>query len=463
MSTKLRIALLAGLLAFASNLIIIGFIHFQTRDEIVSDLRRQVAEQAAALGRVYRAGGSAELRRQVSEASQTGDPQIAVAILDRSGTPIEGNVDAVISPTASSFTKTRTAVLRMEGESSLLEASVILRPIAGGNWLLAGRTVSAGISLRETLERSLVVALAVSVILGLLCGLILGQYVDQRVHDIVRVADRIGEGDMSGRVPLSGAKDSFERLSRQINQMLDRISTLMSELRMLTDSLAHDLRSPVGRLRAAADAALAAETAEERDLMLAAIIRQSDSLMRILTTALEIARSEAFTSKNQFSWFDPAQLADELVEMYEPVAEEAGTAMRLDRSPVVVPVFGHRQLLAQALSNLIENAIKYASSGGEIAVLVHDEDSTLKLGVADRGPGIPLDRRNEARRRFGRLDPSRSEEGAGLGLSLVQAIAHLHQGELALFDNAPGLIALLQLPIHGEGQHAKRGPVGPAL
>jgi signal transduction histidine kinase len=267
---------------------------------------------------------------------------------------------------------------------------------------------------------------------------------------------------MSGRVPLSGGNDSFERLSRQINHMLDRISTLMSELRMLTDSLAHDLRSPVGRLRAAADAALAADTPEERDQMLGAIIRQSDSLMRILTTALEIARSEAFTSQNQFSWFDPAQLADELVEMYEPVAEEAGAAMRLDRSSVV-PVFGHRQLLAQALSNLIENAIKYASSGGEIAVLVHDEDSTLKLGVTDRGPGIPVERRDEARRRFGRLDPSRSEEGAGLGLSLVQAIAHLHQGELALIDNSPGLVALLQIPIRGDGKQARRGPLGLAL
>jgi len=463
MSTKLRIALLAGLLAFASNLLIIGFIHFQTRDEIVSALRRQVAEQSAALGQVYRTGGAPALRKEVSEALQAGDPQVAVAILDRSGKPLEGNVDAVLSPAASSFAKARAAVLRLKGESSLLEASVILRPIAGHQWLLTGRTVSAGISLRETLERSLFVALAVSVILGLLCGLILGQYVDRRVHDIVRVADRIGGGDMSGRVPLSGAKDSFGRLSRQINEMLDRISTLMSELRMLTDSLAHDLRSPVGRLRAAADAALTAESPEERDLMLEAIIRQSDSLMRILTTALEIARSEAFTSRNQFSWFDPAQLADELVEMYEPVAEEAGAAMRLERSPIVVPVFGHRQLLAQALSNLIENSIKYAASGGEIAVLVHDEDSTLKLGVTDRGPGIPAGSRDEARRRFGRLDPSRGEEGAGLGLSLVQAIAHLHRGELSLFDNSPGLIALVQIPIRSDRKDATRVPLGLAL
>lgn len=463
MSTKLRIALLAGLLAFASNLVIIGFIHFQTRDEIVSSLRRQVTDQSTALGQIYRSGGIAALKQEISEATKAGDTQAAVAILDRSGTPVYGNVDAVLSPASPAFGRTRTAVLRMKGESSFLEASVDFHPIAGGHWLLTGRTVSAGISLRETLERSLVVALAVSVILGLLCGLILGQYVDRRIHDIVRVADRIGGGDMSGRVPLSGAKDSFERLSRQINQMLDRISTLMGELRMLTDSLAHDLRSPVGRLRAAADAALTAETAEERDQMLGAIIQQSDSLMRILTTALEIARSEAFTSQNQFSWFDPVELAGELVEMYEPVTEEAGAVLRLERGPVVVPVFGHRQLLAQALSNLIENAIKYGASGGEIAVLVHDEDSTLMLGVTDRGPGIPEERRNEARRRFGRLDPSRTAEGAGLGLSLVQAIAHLHKGELVLLDNAPGLVAFLQIPIRTDRKEAGRGPLGLAL
>jgi len=462
MSTKLRIALLAGFLAFASNMLIIGYIHFQTRDEIVSVLRHQVAQQSAALDQVYRREGLASLKQEIAEATEAGD-QVAVVIVDGAGRPLEGNVDAIISPSVTSFAKARTAVLKMKGDNSALEASVNIRPIAGRQWLLTGRTVTGGISLRETLERSLLAALAVSVILGLLCGLILGQYVDGRIHDIVMVADRIGGGDMSGRVPLSGANDSFGRLSLRINQMLDRISTLMSELRMLTDSLAHDLRSPVGRLRAAADAALAADTEEERELMLAAIIRQSDSLMRILTTALEIARSEAFTSQNQFSWFDPAQLAAELVEMYEPVAEEAGANLRLDRGTVVVPVFGHRQLLAQALSNLIENAIKYASSGGEIAVMVHDEDSTLKLGVTDRGPGIAVEQRDEARRRFGRLDPSRSEEGAGLGLSLAQAIAHLHHGELALFDNGPGLVALLQIPIRGEGKPGRMTSLGFAL
>jgi signal transduction histidine kinase len=453
MSTTLRIALLAGLLALASNLAIIGFIHLQTRDEIVSTLRRQVAEESASMADVYKAHGLRGLKQEISDSVEVGDPQLAVAVLDRSGRPVFGNVDAMLQPKPPLSASVRTALLKISDEQTPLEATVSLRRLSAGAWLLNGRTVPEGVSLRETLERSLWVALVVSVVLGLLCGLLLGQYADRRVREIARVADRISGGDMSRRVPETGANDSFEELGRQINHMLDRISTLMSELRMLTDSLAHDLRSPVGRLRAAADAALSAKTTEERDQMLGAVIRQSDSLMRILSTALEIARSEAFTSQNQFSWFDPAQLAEELVEMYEPLAEEGGAVVTLDRAKMILPIFGHRQLLAQALSNLIENAIKYASSGEAIAVVVRDEDSTLSLGVADRGPGIPEELRSEARRRFGRLDPSRTAEGAGLGLSLVQAIAHLHQGELVLADNAPGLIALLQLPIRGRGEN----------
>jgi signal transduction histidine kinase len=447
MPTKLRIAVLAGLLALASNVAIIGFIHLQTRDEIVTALRRQVAEQSAVFADIYRAGGVQGLRGAIVDSVESGDPQVAAALLDRKGRPVFGNIAQVLAPRTAPSSGERSALLRMQGQPAPVEAAVSIRRLKDGEWLLNGRTVPEGISLRETLEQSLLVALAMSVLLGTLCGLAIGQYVDRRVRRIVRVTDRISGGDMSDRVPLSGARDSFEGLAIQINQMLDRISTLMAELRMLTDSLAHDLRSPVGRLRAAADAALSARSEEERDQMLGAIIRQSDALMRILTTALEIARSEAFTSQNQFGWFDPSALAGELVEMYEPLAEEAGAAIALEAPAVSQPVFGHRQLLAQALSNLVENAIKYAASGGRIDVLVERVDSVVRLGVADRGPGIPPERREDARRRFGRLDPSRSEEGAGLGLSLVQAIAHLHQGELVLGENHPGLVALLELPV----------------
>jgi signal transduction histidine kinase len=177
--------------------------------------------------------------------------------------------------------------------------------------------------------------------------------------------------------------------------------------------------------------------------------------MRILTAVLEISRSEALTGRNQFSWFDAGDLTSELAEMYEPLADEQDAALVYERPSRPVPMLGHRQLLAQAMSNLIENAIRYGSSGREILIRTLATGSRLRIEVADRGPGIPRERRNEARRRFGRLDSSRSDEGAGLGLSLAEAIAHLHDGQLVLEDNQPGLLIVLDLPLHAHDSDAR--------
>jgi signal transduction histidine kinase len=226
----------------------------------------------------------------------------------------------------------------------------------------------------------------------------------------------------------------------------------MEELRLLTDSLAHDLRSPVSRLRSAAHAAAETSDPKEQEELLGSVIRQADSLIRILTSVLEISRSEALTGRNQFAWFDAGELSAELTEMYEPLAEEKGATLKFDRPIRATPLYGHRQLLAQAISNLLENAIRYGSAGHEIRVGLEPRESEVRIEVADRGPGIPEALRAEALRRFGRLDSSRSDEGAGLGLALAQAIAHLHNGKLMLEDNHPGLLTVLELPLRAEPQ-----------
>ena len=300
--------------------------------------------------------------------------------------------------------------------------------------------------LLDALEDSLPVAVLLSLLLGLACGGIVAKYVGMRIRSIVAVTDRIAAGDFAQRVRTSESRDAFDRLGQQINAMLDRIGALMEELRMVTDSLAHDLRSPVSRLQSAAQAAAEAADPAERDVQLTSVVRQADSLMRILTTALEISRSEALTSRSQFSSFDVGDLGAELAEMYEPVAEEAGAALRFHRPKSAIHFFGHRQLIAQAVSNLVENSIRYGASGGEIEIRVSDSGRRVSISVADHGPGIPEDRQAEALRRFGRLDSSRSEGGAGLGLALVRAIAHLHNGELFLEDNVPGLAAIFDVP-----------------
>ena len=452
MPTSVRIALLAGLLAFLSNLAVLGFIYWRTHDEAASALRRQVIEQGAVLTDVYRTGGMPALEDAVQDSSSFGDSQTAVALFDTSGKERIGNLAAIprsSDPLRDGF---RNGLLRFRGQTTPQQAALQIHRLPNGEWLVNGRTVGDSFALRQTIERSLLIALAVAVALGVACGVILANYVGQRIGGIVAVTSRITALDLSRRVPLSGNGDAFDRLGHRINEMLDRITALMDELRMVTDSLAHDLRSPVGRLRAAAYAAAETTDPVERDQHLTNVLRQADSLTRMLATALEISRSEAMTGREQFAWFDAGDLTAELCEMYEPVGEEAGVGLEMEKPPGTLPLFGHRQLIAQAVSNLIENAIRYGGRGGDIRLRAEKDSHQLTIAVADRGPGIPAERRTEALRRFGRLDSSRSDEGAGLGLALVRSIAHLHGGELILEDNAPGLIARLQLPVSEAGR-----------
>ena len=445
MPTTLRIALLAGLLALASNLAVIGFIYWRTYDEAVSEMRQQVAEQGKVLSDVYRTGGKAALYDAIQDTIAYADPQTAIALLDPTGRQQQGNLAGLSrQPLQEGY---HNALIRLRGQTTPRVGAVVLHKLPTGQWLVSGRIVGEALELRDTLERSLLISLVVATSLGLACGIVLAHYVGRRVGEIAAVADRISARDLSQRVPLSGAGDAFDRLARQINAMLDRISRLMEELRMLTDSVAHDLRTPVSRLRSAAHAAAETEDVQEQGELLGSVINQADMLMRILTSVLEISRSEALTGRKQFTWFDVGELGDELTEMYEPLAEEAGAKLSFDRPSRPMPLFGHRQLLAQAISNLIENAVRYGAGGGEIRVGVQNDARHTRIEVADRGPGIPTELRGEARRRFGRLDSSRSAEGAGLGLALAEAIAHLHDGQLVLEDNDPGLLTALELPL----------------
>jgi signal transduction histidine kinase len=444
--TSLKVALLAALLTLAANLAVIGFIRWRTHDDSAALLHRQVVEEASVLDDVYASGGQPALRRAIADILAARDPQYVAAILDRGGHPLAGNVDALIEP-AERTQGFRDGRLRVAGGGAPVEAGFTLRPLGCGHWLLSGRSFGERLALQRTLERSLLLALAIAVLLGLASGLVIARYVGRRVRGIALVADRIGHGDMTQRVPLGGSGDAFDGMARQVNRMLDRIAALMEELRLLTDCLAHDLRSPLGRLRAKVDAAIAATDEGRRDAALAGVLQESDSLMRILTTVLEIGRAEAMAPRGQFAWLDPAALVAELAEMYEPTAEEARVSLRLERDPVLLPLFGHRQLLAQALSNLLDNALNHAPGAGLI-LFARAGENRLLLGVADRGPGIAPKHRAEARRQFGRLNSARSSAGAGLGLALVEAVAHLHHGRLDLSDHGPGLVAALDLPLH---------------
>jgi signal transduction histidine kinase len=245
---------------------------------------------------------------------------------------------------------------------------------------------------------------------------------------------------------VAGGGDSFDRLAARLNAMLGKVERLMAELRVVTDSMAHDLRSPLARLRTKAEQAVVAGDPATRDAMLGGLLAETDLVMRMLTMVIEISRSES-VSRDRFTLVDPAALVEEIADLYGPVAEEAGLSFTVAIDPALRPVRLHRELVSQAITNLIDNALKHGAGGGAVTLrAAADPAGALVIQVEDRGPGIAAADRERALRRFVRLDTARTTPGAGLGMTLIEAVARLHDGRLELADNAPGLIARLVLP-----------------
>ncbi|MFM7348974.1 MAG: ATP-binding protein [Erythrobacter sp.] len=269
--------------------------------------------------------------------------------------------------------------------------------------------------------------------------------IENRARGIAEVAERVGRGDFGSRIAVTGSRDAFDRLAAALNEAFARIELLVSELRTVTDGLAHDLRSPITRLGHALDAARRSTDSPETLAALERAGRETEGLEHILGTALQIVRLEAGIGRDRFAPLDIGEVLHELAELFEPAAEEAGFAIVVE-APAHLFIDGHRHLIAQAIGNLIDNAMHYAQGGRRIAVsAARAGEGRVVVSVADDGPGIPAERRADALRRFGRLDPARHQPGSRLGLSLVAAAAALHGGSFELGDAEPGLVARLTL------------------
>ncbi len=448
LSTTLRIALISGLLALIANAALIGYVRYTTQTSALAEMRAGVEEEGQALRAQFSPLKPSARATTLTQTVADADPDFLAGLYDAAGHRVAGNLQA---PLTRAFLSGHSyEVLTMpEGE-----AGMIALPLADGGWLASGRRFGEALSQAHALERTLALASLFAVVLGLLTGLAVAGYVHRRVRGMVRTIDGIGGGDFAMRLSAGGSGDGFDLLAARINAMLDRIDNLMAELRVLTDSLAHDLRSPIGRLRTKVERALGLADERQRDDLLASALADADALTRQLTTVLEIGRAEAMTGTARFETVDPVALAREMADLYDPVADEKDMEIRTDLADGNVSIHAHRQLLTQALGNLVDNAIRHAG-GGPLTIFATVADGHVLLGVADTGPGIGPGQMAEARRRYGRLDAARSVEGAGLGLSLADAVARLHHGSLALEDNQPGLRAALILPIApSNGQHA---------
>ena len=287
-------------------------------------------------------------------------------------------------------------------------------------------------------------------ILGTVGGALLGRNMLNRLDAINRTSGEIIAGDLSRRVPLKGSGDEFDVLSENLNRMLDRIERLMKGLREVTDSVAHDLRTPLNRLRNRLEESAARLSAQGKDQIganeIERAIAETDQLIGTFNALLLIAETDAGTTRAAMSPLDLREVAADVVELYEPLAEEKRVGLSLLTSlPAVIE--GNRSLIAQALANLVDNAIKYTPSTGKVRIRAAITPDGVDLSVADSGPGIPEADRSRVTERFVRLEASRNSPGTGLGLSLVAAVAHFHHAELVLEDNLPtGLKAVLRFP-----------------
>lgn len=446
LSITARLALLAVVLALVPAFSVAALIWQQTHDDAIGVLRRDTIEQANGLVAVYRSGGLPALRQAIEAEQQSDDETLVAEVMDH-----EGNRKLGVGPGRLAVPLESQpfviGTLGTDGDWANGEAGFAIHRI-GTDWLVSGRLLDDWERAQRTIERALLLALVLAAALGLIAGLVLTRYVTRRLERIAGVVDAVAAGDLGRRVGAdAGGGDAFDRLARQIDGMLDRIDRLMGELRIMTDSIAHDLRSPLARLRARTEQALVASDPAQRETALQGLLAETDLVMRMLGTLLEISRTES-ARREAFADYSPAQLVQELAELYAPVAEEAGMALTVSIEGEPKPIPMHRELLSQALANLVDNAMRHAGEGGRIALSVAPGQGGYRLTVADRGPGIPAEAREQALRRFGRLDEARSRPGAGLGLTLVESVARLHDGALELADASPGLAATIFLPAH---------------
>jgi signal transduction histidine kinase len=309
--------------------------------------------------------------------------------------------------------------------------------------LLVGRDIRAARVFRQRLQDSLNVGLAITVGLGLIGGYIFSRTIMGRIESVTRTCRSIMSGDLSKRVPVSLRNDELSQLSVSINSMLDQIERLMRGMQQVSESVAHDLRTPLTRLRSRLENSLRHVADSAQRTAIEGALEDADSLLATFAALLRVARAEAGTQKN-FIEIDLHTLAEEVADLYGPLAEEKGLGF-VTRFEQGLMVKGDPNLLAQALANLIDNAIKYTDEGAVTVVLTRQKGLPVII-VCDTGPGVPDEYKDKVLERLFRLEQSRTSPGSGLGLALVAAVAKSHGLELKLEDNTPGLKISLRFP-----------------
>jgi signal transduction histidine kinase len=424
-----------------SVLVLLAFIYWRTVSLIDRQATDTIEAEIRGLADQYSSRGLPGLVQTIEQRiKQRGNEDHVYLLTDPGLMPLAGNLESWPLQVGETSDWLALSFTKMDEEELLpheVRARMFVLP--GGFRLLVGHDVHERGKFRVIVLEALLWSLAATIALSLIGGMIVSRRMLQRVEDISRTAKRIMAGDLDQRVPGDGSGDEFDRLAGILNAMLDRIECLMAGMRLATDSLAHDLRRPLTRLKARTELALLQPPEPQRDrAALGDVLNQADSALTLFDNLLRIAMAQSGAAATELKLVDFAAVTRDATELYEPLAEEREIALRLTANGPAM-IRGQPELLAQSVANLLDNALKYTPVGGSISVAVVVEAATIVFSVADSGPGIPDAERGRVLEPFVRLEESRSTPGSGLGLSLVAAVARLHDARLTLDDNAPGL------------------------
>jgi signal transduction histidine kinase len=452
-TSTFRLAALYLILFAISVATLLGYVYWNTAVLLERQTDDTIHAEIQALADQYRLRGLRGIIDTVQRRS-TDDTGSVYLLADSSGRRVAGNLVSMppISSEEASWIEFPLDVQR-GGTTERHVARAFYTDLAGDFDLVVGRDVAALRQFAAIIRTTLLYALAIAMVLGLGGGLLMSRNFLRRVDAITEASRSIMAGNMAGRMPVKGSGDELDRLALALNQMLDQIERLMAGMKEVSSNVAHDLKTPLTRVKAMVEAALRSGTEQEYRAALERTVEESDRLLATFNALLSIARAEAGQSRSGLAPLDAGAVIADVVELYEPMAEEQGGSLASEVSEGL-NVTADRQLLAQALANLIDNALKYGGRDDhppDITVNGAIDAGNVVISVGDHGSGIHEPDRERVTERFVRLDASRSQPGNGLGLSLVSGVMKLHNGELRLEDNHPGLLAKLVLPLHSQG------------
>ncbi|MEH2564414.1 signal transduction histidine kinase [Bradyrhizobium sp. AZCC 2289] len=444
-SSTFRLALIAigtfGVIASA----IFSYVYLSTSSYVRGRSDRAIMTDYVSLQGAYaqsgREGLAALIEQRIADRGFAGNVYLLV---DRALVPLAGNLKAWPATVAAArgWAEFRAQEpLRGTADRPLLRA--MLETFANGDRLLVGRDIGDLDSFTDQMKLAVISGIALIFVLAAVASILVTRRTVGRIESINATSRAIMQSGLDKRIPLRGTNDEWDRVAENLNQMLDRIETLVGEVKQVSDNVAHDLRTPLTRMRGRLEKAYHGQRDGAGDQSLIGdTIADLDAVLRIFSSLTRIAQIETRERKGAFRTVNLVEIAGEVVELYDAAAEPDGTRLTIVGDPEVL-VTGDRDLIFDAIANLVDNAIKHGRAGGHVVVANETIDGRPVVSIADDGPGIPADQHEHVFKRFYRLEQSRYTPGNGLGLSLVAAVARLHGARIEMRDNSPGLKLML--------------------